>query len=481
MNAEIWTMIAAGAAVVAAVLAAIGLFRRNDGARLGEALDRLERGLKDDLSRQRDELRRAFDGLQAGQRDQLDVLTRQLADGVGNLVTLSDRRQEAMQAAVEVKQDQLKSDSARRLGQFAEQLTVTLHEIGEKQRERLDAVTRALAQLTERQELMGERLRQTVEERLEKLRAENATKLDEMRQTVDEKLQGTLEKRLGESFQLVSQRLEQVHKGLGEMQTLAAGVGDLKRVLTNVKARGTWGEVQLGSLLEQVLTPEQFARNVSTRPGSADRVEFVIRLPGSEKGDGEVLLPIDAKFPQEDYERLLEAIDRGDVEAMEVSAREIEKRVRASAKDIADKYVEPPFTTDFAILFLPVEGLYAEVLRRPGLVERLQTDHRIVLAGPTTLAALLNSLQMGFRTLAIQKRSSEVWQVLSAVKTEFGKYGDVLDQVQKRLESATKSIEEVNRRRRVMTGKLKGVAALTDEQAEVTLGLTAEELKNVEE
>jgi DNA recombination protein RmuC len=472
MTAEQWVMVAAAAAVVAALAAIAGLLRRGPDMQAG--LDRLERGLKDDLARQREELRRALDGVQSGQRDQLDVLTRQLADGVANLVALSDRRQAAMQAAVDLKLDQMRGESGHRLGQFAEGLTATLREIGDKQRERLDAVTRALTQLAERQEAMGERLRTTVEERLDKLRVENGAKLDEMRQTVDEKLQGTLEKRLGESFQLVSERLEQVHKGLGEMQSLALGVGDLKRVLTNVKTRGTWGEVQLGSLLDQVLTPEQFARNVATRPGSAERVEFAIRLPGA-KGETDVLLPIDAKFPQEDYERLLDAIDRADAEAMELSGRELEKRIRVSAREIRDKYVEPPHTTDFAILFLPTEGLYAEVLRRPGLIERLQTELRIVTAGPTTLAALLNSLQMGFKTLAIQQRSSEVWQVLSAVKTEFGKYGEVLAQVQKKLGEASASIDKVAVRKRAIDRQLRGVAELPAERAEAMLGIGVED------
>jgi len=295
---------------------------------------------------------------------------------------------------------------------------------------------------------------------LERLREENARQLETMRQTVDEKLQGTLEKRLGESFRLVSERLELVHRGLGEMQSLAAGVGDLKRVLTNVKTRGTWGEVQLGSLLEQMLAPEQYARNVATAGGS-ERVEFAVRLPGpGDDPAAPVWLPIDAKFPREDYERLLDAQDRADGEAAEEAARGLEQRLRQCALEIARKYIAPPHTTDFGILFLPTEGLYAEALRRPGLADSLQREHRVVLAGPTTLAALLSSLQMGFRTLAIQKRSSEVWALLGAVKTEFQKYGEVLDRVQRKLAEASRTIdEEVARRTRAIQRRLREVEA----------------------
>lgn len=295
---------------------------------------------------------------------------------------------------------------------------------------------------------------------LERLREENQRQLETMRQTVDEKLQGTLEKRLGESFRLVSERLEQVHRGLGEMQTLAEGVGDLRRVLTNVRTRGTWGEVQLGALLEQMLAPEQFARNVATT-GTAERVEFAVRLPGPDDDPATpVWLPIDAKYPKEDYERLLDAQDRADAEAAEAAARGLEQRIRQSAAEIAKKYLEPPKTTDFGILFLPTEGLYAEALRRPGLADTLQREHRIVLAGPTTLAALLSSLQMGFRTLAIQKRSSEVWKLLGAVKTEFQRYGEVLDKVQKKLAEASRTIDEdVARRTRAIQRQLRGVEA----------------------
>ncbi|HXZ07355.1 MAG TPA: DNA recombination protein RmuC, partial [Paraburkholderia sp.] len=289
-----------------------------------------------------------------------------------------------------------------------------------------------------------------------------------------EKLHATLEQRLGESFKQVSDRLEQVHRGLGEMQTLAAGVGDLKKVLTNVKTRGTWGEMQLEALLEQLLTADQYAKNVATIPRSGDRVEFAIKLPGrQDSGDGAALpvwLPIDAKFPREDYERLLEAQDRADPVAVEEASRALEARIRAEARTIAEKYVSPPHTTDFALLFLPTEGLYAEILRRPGLTDLLQRDYRVTIAGPTTLTALLNSLQMGFRTLAIEKRSSEVWQVLGAVKTEFGKFGDVLAKTKSQLETVTRSIEQAEVRTRAMNRKLRDVEALPGEQATGLLG-----------
>jgi DNA recombination protein RmuC len=291
-----------------------------------------------------------------------------------------------------------------------------------------------------------------------------------MRKTVDEKLHATLESRLNASFQQVSERLERVHQGLGEMQQLALGVGDLKRVLTNVKTRGTWGEVQLEMLLEQILTPEQYAKNVETIAGSGARVEFALKLPGKEEGGVPVWMPIDAKFPKEQYERLLEAADSADAEGVALAGRELERAVRVEAKTIAEKYVSPPHTTDFAILFLPTEGLYAEVMRRPGLADELQRVNRISIAGPSTLTALLNSLQMGFRTLALEKRSSEVWQVLGAVKTEFSKFGDVLATTKLTLERAAKNIESAETRSRQMARKLKSVEALPSEAAQLMLG-----------
>jgi DNA recombination protein RmuC len=291
---------------------------------------------------------------------------------------------------------------------------------------------------------------------------------------VDEKLHATLETRLTASFQQVSERLERVHQGLGEMQQLALGVGDLKRVLTNVKTRGTWGEVQLEMLLEQVLTPDQYAKNVETIAGTGARVEFALKLPGQTDGGAPVWMPIDAKFPKEQYERLLEAADNADAEGVAQAGRELERAVRTEAKTISEKYVSPPHTTDFAILFLPTEGLYAEVMRRPGLADELQRVNRISIAGPSTLTALLNSLQMGFRTLALEKRSSEVWQVLGAVKTEFAKFGDVLSATRLTLERAAKNIESAETRSRQMARKLKTVEALPSEQAQLLIGTEPE-------
>ena len=322
---------------------------------------------------------------------------------------------------------------------------------------------------------IGGTLQKSVDGRLKELRSSNEKKLDQMREVVDEKLQSTLEKRLGESFKLVGDRLEAVQKGLGEMRSLASGVGDLKKVLTNVKTRGTWGEVQLGALLDQILTPEQFDRNVKPRPDSRDIVEFAIRLPGpNDHPDQCVWLPIDSKFPQEDYLRLVEASDKGDTAAVHAAQSALIRSIQDSAKDVSTKYLNPPLTTDFAILFLPTEGLYAEALRHPGLVERLQREHRIVVAGPTTLAAVLNSLRIGFRTLAIEQRSSEVWKVLGAVKHEFGKFGEVLTKVKRQLETAGRTIEETGVRTRAMERKLRSVEALPADAATDMLELAQE-------
>jgi DNA recombination protein RmuC len=319
----------------------------------------------------------------------------------------------------------------------------------------------AAAAKAQREELTTslESVRAVVDSRLKQLQEDNSKQIDRMRSTVDEKLQGTLEKRLGESFKLVSDRLEQVHQGLGAMQQLASDVGGLQKVLSNVKMRGGWGEVQLGALLEQVLTPEQFSRNVSTRQESGERVDFAIKLPGDENG-APVWLPIDAKFPTEDYQRLVAAQEKGDVTAIDDAMKSLETELKRGAKDICAKYINPPRTTDFALMFLPTEGLYAEAIRRIGLVEQVQRDCRVVFAGPTTLAALLNSLQMGFRTLAIQKRSSEVWSLLAGVKTEFGKFGESLSAVRDKLDQAARKMEDVDVRSRALTRKLRDVEEL---------------------
>ena len=352
---------------------------------------------------------------------------------------------------------------------FAQQLT----KLTEANEQRLGALRESNEQrlnaLREGIEARLEALRETLERQLRQLQGDNAAKLEEMRRTVDEKLHATLEQRLGASFKQVSDRLEQVHKGLGEMQALASDVGDLKRVLTNVKTRGTWGEVQLASLLEQLLVPEQYAANVAPVPGSNERVEFAIRLPG-RGDDAPVWLPIDAKFPREDYERLLDAQERADADGVKLAGEALERVVRVQAKEI-QKYVAAPHTTEFAVMFLPTEGLYAEVLRRPGLVDALQRDQRIAVAGPTTLLALMTSFQMGFRTLAIQERSSEVWRTLGAVKTEFGKFGAALDGVQKKLQEASNKIDETGKRTRVLARKLRDVEALPTADSQQLLGI----------
>jgi DNA recombination protein RmuC len=359
-------------------------------------------------------------------------------------------------------------DGMRR--QLEAQGLVGRDEQGRSLKQFADSMNQTLARLTESNAVRMQEVRATLEAKIKDLQADNGARLEEMRKTVDEKLHATLEARLSASFQQVSERLERVHQGLGEMQQLALGVGDLKRVLTNVKTRGTWGEVQLEMLLEQVLTPEQYAKNVETIAGSGARVEFALKLPGQVEGGAPVWMPIDAKFPKEQYERLLDAAERADVEGVALAGRELERAVRGEARTISEKYVSPPHTTDFAILFLPTEGLYAEVMRRPGLADELQRVNRISIAGPSTLSALLNSLQMGFRTLALEKRSSEVWQVLGAVKTEFSKFGDVLAATKLTLERAAKNIESAETRSRQMARKLKTVEALPSEAAQLLLG-----------
>ena len=363
-------------------------------------------------------------------------------------------------------------ESGTTLKQQGDTMADRLRDIGNQQKERLETLAAELKALTEKSEKGQEALRLTVEQRLDAIRQENATKLEEMRQTVDEKLQSTLEQRLGESFNRVVEQLERVHNGLGEMKTLAAGVGDLKKVLSNVSVRGSIAEAQLGALLEQFLSREQYIEDAVVKDGSREHVEFAIKMPG-RGSEGDVLLPIDAKFPKEDYERLLAAADTGDPEAVADARKALESTVRLCAKTICEKYINPPRTTDFAILFLGTEGLYAEVLRKPGFFEQLQREYRVVLTGPVTLAALLNALQMGFRSLAIEKRSSEVWQVLAAVRTEFGNYNAVVERLGKNLSTAAKSVEDLHRRTRVMGRKLKDVEQLEPAAAQHLLGLPA--------
>lgn len=370
-------------------------------------------------------------------------------------------RTELIQARAETMQNakHARDELASSLAQFTQTLQGQLASIAGLQNERL-------ATLTHSNEQRLEAVRATVEGRLELLRTDNAQKLEQMRTTVDEKLHATLELRLGESFKMVSDRLEQVHKGLGEMQTLATGVGDLKKVLTNVKSRGGWGEVQLGALLDEMLSPGQFSKNVATRPGRKETVEYAIRFPGRSEDGAPCWLPIDCKFPLEDYRRLQDAIERADVAMVEQSRRALEDFFKAEAKKIRDKYIEPPHTTDFAILFIPTESLYAEAVSRPGLAETLQRDCRVMLAGPMNLAALLNSLQLGFRTLAIEKSSTEVWRVLGAVKTEFGKFGNLLAKAKQKLDAVATTLDDASKKSTTIARKLRDVESLPQAEAD---------------
>ena len=378
-------------------------------------------------------------------------------------LTSLDKNSERLERIIreEMSSNREEFNSGNRKGRM--ELTDNLTKISILQKNQLDTFSNELSKLTILNEQKLDKMRVTIEERLKALQEDNNIKLEKMRQTVDEKLEKTLEYRLGESFKLVSDRLEMVHKGLGEMQSLANGVGDLKKVLTNVKTRGTWGEIQLGNLLEQILVKEQYETNVVTKKGSSERVEFAIKLPGHEEKDGVVYIPIDSKFPIEDYQRLLSAQEDGNIQLIEESSKQLEIRIKAEAKDIKDKYIDPPNTTDFGILFLPIEGLYAEVLRRTGLCEFLQREYRVTITGPTTLTALLNSLQMGFRTIAIERRSSEVWQLLGTVKTEFTKFGDILEKTQKKLQEASNTIDFAAKKSRNIERKLNKVQVLTSE------------------
>lgn len=425
-----------GLALIAGLLVLVLLRQRASGD--GVHIERLERELRQEL--------------QASAQATRQELAGHLAQSMAQNQSASSQQFDSMRQQMQLQSSAGREEQARALKRFADTLQQTLGNLTESNAQRMLEV------------------RNTLESKIRDLQADNGKRLEEMRQTVDEKLHATLETRLSESFRQVSERLEKVHQGLGEMQQLAIGVGDLKRVLTNVKTRGTWGEVQLEMLLEQVLTVEQYAKNVETVAGSNARVEFAIKLPGVVDGGAPLWLPIDAKFPKEQYERLQAAADIADADGVIRAGAELERAVRREAQTICDKYVSPPQTTDFAILFLPTEGLYAEVMRRPGLADDLQRTLRVTIAGPSTLSALLNSLQMGFRTLALEKRSSEVWQVLGAVKTEFTKFGDVLAATKTTLERAAKNIENAEVRSRQMARKLKSVEALPSEAAQLLLG-----------
>ena len=426
-------------AAVTVVLLLVLVLRRPD--------TRLEQALREEQRGGRGELRQQLDSLSQLQETRIEGFGRNLAD----LTVRTDQRLDALRDALTEDAHKSRTDQAVRQQQFADTLTAQLRDLGQRN-------AQVIAEM-----------RVTLEARLKELQADNAQKLEQMRATVDEKLHATLETRLTESFGNVTAMLAQVHQGLGDMTRLAADVGGLQRVLTNVKSRGVFGEVQLAGLLEQVFAPDQYAANVATVPGSNERVEFAVRFPGSS-GDAVVWLPVDAKFPREDYERLLDAQEKADADAARAAGDALERAVRKQAQIIRDKYVSAPHTTEFAVMFLPTEGLYAEVLRRPGLFEAMQRDLRVTIAGPTTLLALLTSLQVGFRTVAIEKRSAEVWQTLGAVKTEFGKFADVLESVKRKLDQASGEIEKTGVRTRAIERKLRGVESLTDDDSQRLLG-----------
>ena len=353
-------------------------------------------------------------------------------------------------------------ESSNSINNLSDSLTARINEMTKLQQMQSDSIDKRMAVLTESNEKRLESIRSSVEDKLKEIRKDNNEKLEAMRATVEEKLHDTLEKRLGESFKIVSDRLEQVHKGLGEMQTLASGVGDLKKVLANVKTRGIWGEIQLGNILEQILAPEQYAINIPTRENSRENVEFAIRLPGKGGNGEEILLPIDAKFPLEGFQNLIDASELGDATSLEEASKQLENSIKTEAKRISLKYINPPCTTDFAIMFLPVESLYAEVVKRPGLLEHLQERFRIIVTGPSTIVAFLNSLSMGFRTLAIEKRSGEIWNLLGVVKREFTSFGNLLDATNKKLQEASNVIDKATKKTRTIEKKLKDVEELPE-------------------
>jgi DNA recombination protein RmuC len=434
---------------------------------INSQINRLDSSLRDEFARNRDEnLRSAKDT-----REEIVSTLKAFSEIISKTITdIGKLQKDQLEAfAIQLKnaqEQQATSDRANRdeqknsLKSFEDKFTLNVRDFNELQRQKLDSMMQQL-----------DKIRETVESRLKMLQDENIKKLDEMRATVDEKLQTTLEKRLSESFNQVSERLEQVHKGLGEMQNLAIGVGDLKKVLSNVKTRGIMGEIQLGNILEQIMSPEQYTRDIATKKDTRENVEYAIKLPGKDNSGQVVYLPIDSKFPLEDYHALIDAYDNGDSELVVTVSKSLENSIKKFAKDIRDKYIDPPYTTDFGIMFLPVEGLYAEVVRRTSLIEILQREYKIVITGPTTLAAILNSLQMGFRTLAIEKRTSEVWKILGAVKTEFTRFGDVLKKAQEKISKAGEDIDElVGTRTRKIQNKLKEVQELPYNESSLILG-----------
>ena len=474
------------AAVAIAIVLLVVLLRRRPDAALASVRERLEDTLREEQRSGRGELREVLEALARTQAVQMETFGSRLADldrqhaerfsgfrdALGEDTRAARTEAGEMQlrhnTALTARVNELTERTDKRLDEFrlaiGDDARKARQEGAQQQRLFAESLGQKLSELTARNEQRMGELRATLDAQLKALQADNAHKLEQMRATVDEKLQSTLETRLGESFRLVSERLEAVQRGLGEMQQLASDVGSLQKVLSNVKSRGTFGETQLGALLDDVLTADQYAANVATLPGSDQRVEYAIRMPGTQAGS-QVWLPIDAKFPREDYERLVDAQQAANMEAAQAAGQALERRLRDEAKKIREKYVAPPHTTEFALLFLPTEGLYAEALRRPGLFDALQREQRVTLVGPTTLLAVLNALQMGFRTLAIEQRSSEVWQTLGNVKTEFGKFGASLDAVKKKLVEASNKIDETGVRTRAIERRLRGVEALPADHA----------------
>jgi len=496
-------LLLAGLLCAVLILQLVALLRRPPHAALEQAVREEARAGRSELREQLDGFNRALVELSTRTDQRLDLLRdalgedarkarAEVADSQQRGAAVQAERLQDLRAQLEIfgQQQQSRIDA---FGQQLQELTLRTdshlgalrqslvddarkgrEESSQSQQRLTDSLGLRLQELTQRNEQRIAEMRTTLEQQLRALQSDNAQKLEQMRVTVDEKLQATLTSRLDGSFKLVSERLEQVQRGLGEMQQLATGVGDLKRVLTNVKNRGSWGEVQLDNILEQTLTQEQYARAVRVRPDSAEAVDIAVRLPGRGDDSTPVWLPIDSKFPREDYERLLDAQEQGDAEAARQQGNQLERAIRVQAKSISDKYIVPPHTTDFAVMFLPTEGLYAEVIRRPGLVDLLQREHRVVVAGPTTVTALLNSLQMGFRTLAIEQRSSEVWSLLGAVKSEFGKFAGILEKAEKQITTVGRSLGEAGRKTRTIERRLRSVETLGGEQAHALLGDAAE-------
>lgn len=444
--------------VIANIYLSYQLYKRGSGDRfqlLQSSLDGLDSNLSRTETSIRDEFTRSREETNRNSKDMREELT-------GSFSILGDSILNRMAQMAEMQKGQLKS--------FEEQFRTSVNDFNELQRQKFDTLADRQADMTRNTEERLERMREVLEAKLKSIQDDNNEKLEKMRATVDEKLHKTLEDRLGESFKIVSERLESVHRGLGEMQSLAAGVGDLKKVLSNVKTRGTLGEYQLGSILEQILAPEQYSMNVVTKAGSREQVEFAVKLPGRDDREKAVWLPLDSKFHMEKYHSLLDAYDKGIPDLIEEATKELDKSIKSAARDIREKYLDPPNTTDFGIMFLPFEGLYAEVVRRPELLESIHREFRVSITGPSTLAAFLNSLQMGFRTLAIEKRTSEVWALLGAVKTDFGRFGEFLDGVHKNLEAASNKIMKASSKSRMIEKKLKDVQALPTEDAVRYLG-----------